>query len=150
MAGLEWPDLDFEFVKGEYALIRIGRENPSEHVIFIHEISYCAEEPEISSASLLVTKYSKLVSTYPVRQQLVGEDEDEDEIEKCRELLLHFGDFGNMGTRHDAELIRLNDVVYATDLTAGVDHVLTPPSGKPTGLRDGALHGCKADRVILL
>lgn len=121
-------------MKGEYALVRIGRETELEHVIFIHEISYCAAEHEVSGASLLATKYSKLVSTSP-DPQLVGEDEDENE--NCQELLLHFEEFGSMGTRHDAEFIRLNDIVHATDLTAGVDHVLTPPPGKPTGLRDG-------------
>lgn len=46
-----------------------------------------------------------------------------------------------MGTRHDAEFIQLNDIVYATDLMAGVDHVLTPPPGKATGLREGATGG---------
>ncbi|KIW86756.1 uncharacterized protein Z519_12669 [Cladophialophora bantiana CBS 173.52] len=123
VASLEWPDLNFQFVKDEYALIRIGRENPLEHVIFIHEISYCAEEAEISGARLLVTKYSKLVSNYPAPlEESVGEDEDE--IENGQELLLHFGDFGNMGTRHDAESIQISDIVFVTELVAGVDHVL--------------------------
>ena len=121
----------------------VGEKNPLEHVIFIHEISYCAEELEISSAALLATKYSRLALFCPDRQQLVRKDEDG--IKNRKELLLHVEDFGNMGTRYDAEVIWLSDVDHATDLTAGVEHVLTPPLGKLIGLRNAA-----TDRTLIV
>jgi hypothetical protein len=51
-----------------------------------------------------------------------------------KELLLHFEGFDKMGKRDDAEVIRLDDIVYAKDLASGfknssnhVDHVVKPP-----------------------
>jgi len=135
VAGLEYAHLDFHFVKGEYAFVRLGRDSSSEHVIFIHDISYCEEEHEAASAYLLVTKYSKLWSFYSDFQPL-GLDNKDVGASKL-ELLLHFENFDKMGMRDDAEVIQLDDILYAADLIAGfetplggVEHVLHPPPGK--------------------
>lgn len=56
-----------------------------------------------------------------------------------RELLLHFEDFDKMGKRDDAEVIRLDNIAFAQDLTSdfeifsdSVDHVVGPPSSRNT------------------
>ncbi|OQV05976.1 hypothetical protein CLAIMM_10624 [Cladophialophora immunda] len=138
VASLECAHLEFHFVKGEYALIRLGGDSASEHIIFIHDISYCEEEHEAATAYLLVTKYSKLVSLYS-SLQTPGLDNDGVSANSL-ELLLHFEEFDKMGMRDDAELIQLDDIVHAADLMGcsnnalgGVEHVLQPPPGSGDG-----------------
>ncbi|OAP54876.1 hypothetical protein AYL99_10576 [Fonsecaea erecta] len=133
VASLECAHLDFHFVKDEYALIRLGGDGSSEYVIFIHEISFCEEGHETATAYLLVTKYSKFWS-FHADLQPPGLDSGNVVADQL-ELLLHFADFNKMGMRDDAEVIRLDDIVYAADLMAcsktgpgGVEHVLQPPS----------------------
>ncbi|KIX97808.1 uncharacterized protein Z520_06586 [Fonsecaea multimorphosa CBS 102226] len=116
VASLECAHLDFHFVKDEYALIRLGGDSSLEHVIFIHEISYCEEEHDTATTYLLVTKYSKLWSFHSDLQPL--EVDNDDASANQLEMLLHFEEFDRMGMRDDAEVIRLDDIVYAADLTA--------------------------------
>lgn len=132
MASLECPHLGFHFKKDEYALILLGNESFSEHVILIHEISYCGNEYETGTANLLVSKYSRFASIYPLSRQLATGNEDI--LTDSRELLLHFENFEKMGSRDDAEVIQLDDIVHAAELAPGshdspgeVDHVLQPP-----------------------
>ena len=135
MASLDCAHLDFHFVRGEHALIRLGTECSSEHVVFIHEISFHGDKQETGTANLLVTKYSKFGSVCPIPGQLAGDNEGM--AANSQELLLHFEKFDKMGMQDDAEVIQLDDVVYATDVTTGshasfggVDHVFRRPSGR--------------------
>jgi hypothetical protein len=129
ISSLLCQHLDYTFEKDEYARVRANSERPLEYIIFVHDILYEDGCADAKSYHLMVTKYSFLRSTHPFSGR-----ENEAAISN-RELLLHFGDFDKMGTRDDAEVMRLDDIAYAKGLTSGfeissdsVDHVVRPPS----------------------
>jgi hypothetical protein len=135
ISSLSCQHLDYTFEKDEYARVRMNSEESLEYIIFVHDI-YCEDgNSDARSYHFIVTKYSFLRSAHPFHAQQSLRD-NEVAISN-RELLLHFEDFDNMGKRDDAEVIRIDDIVYAEDLTSGfeissdsVDHVVRPPSSE--------------------
>lgn len=133
ISSLSCQHLNYTFEKDEYARVRVNYEGSLEYVIFIHDIRYEDGCSDAKSYHLMVTKYSFLRSAYPFNvQQSLGENEV---AMSNRELLLHFEDIEKMGKRNDAEVIRLDDIAYAKELTSdfevssdSVDHVVRPPS----------------------
>jgi hypothetical protein len=121
------------FARDEYTRVRMSSERSPEHIIFVHDIRY-DDGSDTRSYYLLVTKYSVLTLMYPFQAKRSSGYRDVAINDK--ELLLHFEDFNKMGMRDDAEVIQLNDIAYAEDLTSGfettsdnVDHVVRPPQG---------------------
>jgi hypothetical protein len=133
ISSLSCQHLDYTFEKDEYARVRMSSEGSLECIIFIHDIRCEDGCSDAKSYHLMVTKYSFLRSAYPFHAQ---QSSRENEVAiSNRELLLHFEDFDKMGKQDDAEVIRLDDIAYAEDLTSGfenssdsVDHVVRPPS----------------------
>ena len=134
ISSLLCQHLGYTFEKDEYARVRINSERSLEFIIFIHDIRHEDGCSDGKPYHLMVTKYSSLGSTHPFHAQQSWRD-NEAAISN-RELLLHFEDFDKMGTRDDAEVIRLDDIAHAKGLTSdfeissdSVDHVVRPPSG---------------------
>jgi hypothetical protein len=89
-------------------------------------------------------------SVYPFLQEPAVRNEDI--VAHSQELLLHFKEFDQMGMRDDAEVIELDDIVHAADLTSGshtssgnVDHVFRPPSGR----QECSRHGVSTERLTV-
>ena len=78
-----------------------------EYVVFIHAFDW-EEQGNGKKYRLLVSKYSFLKSStlFDIGTEVAGN----------QELLLHFGDFGSMGERQDAEIIDVSDIIHAQDL----------------------------------
>jgi hypothetical protein len=134
VSSLLCQHLGYTFEKDEYARVRINSEGSLEYVIFIHDIRYEDGGSDAKSYHLLVTKYSFLGSAHPFQARQSSRDHEVAISNK--ELLLHFENFDKMGTRDDAEVIRLDDIAYAEYLTSGfefssdsVDHAVRPPPG---------------------
>lgn len=113
----------------------MNSEGSLEYIIFIHDIRYEDGCSDAKSCHLMVTKYSFLRSAHLFKAQQSSVSNGV--AISDRELLLHFEDFDKMGKRDDAEVIRLDDIAYAADLTSGfevssesVDHVVRPPSSR--------------------
>lgn len=132
VASLECPHLDFHFEKDEYACIRLGSSGAAELPIFVHEIFSESENFGQDTSYLLVTKYSLLRSVLPTQMRLAAGPEKTSGT--SREVILHFKDQNKMGTREDAEIIKLNEIISAKHLTGNdgiavteIDHLAARP-----------------------
>lgn len=123
--------LGCKFEKDAYVLIRDNSETLPEYIALIHGIHRVEDGCVVESAHLTATKYS-LLKLEPLFQDLtspVGEDMlAGDRIE----LLLHFTLPESMGTRHDSEVIKIDDIVEAHIFPRDFEvvHCVEPPPGK--------------------
>ena len=79
-----------------------------------------------------MTKYSPFNSVHPFQQDLFSNGDDIGIT--SNEVVLHFSNFDKMGTREDAEIMELDDIVAVDVLSSGleavpgcVNHVVYPP-----------------------
>jgi hypothetical protein len=118
ISSLPCLGLGYTFTRGEYARNRLkpkeeGGKRTNEYVVFVHAFHW--EDPVASkNYRLFVTKYSFLKSSTLVETS-TREAEDINSF-SSQELLLHFGDFGSMGEKQDAEIINISDIAAAQDL----------------------------------
>ena len=85
-----------------------------DYIILIHDIYLPRDRSnDQSSVVLAVMKYS-FKKSFPLFANEQSDSGNSDNVNHW-ELLLHFRDCGKMGTRGDAEFVRLDDVSFAAD-----------------------------------
>lgn len=131
--SLEHQPLRYTFETDEYACVSLNGED-KQQVIFVHSISERIDSSEAEKYCLSVTRYSFLDSTYPFKERRL----EDDSTINGKELVLRFRNFDKMGTRDDAEVIKLEDILSVrgidTTATDGVTHVVQQPQGLPRTL----------------